>query len=938
MKISKKFILRIVIIFLCGIGIGELANMYGEFLWFRALQYASVFWTILLAKGGLGLVFALGFSMIIGINMYIARKIGPKRTGWEFSYRTEGLNTVKVISVTPAYVNKMLIVLCFILSAIMGIWPALFKWNLFLRFLYQTPFAKTDPIFQRDIGFYVFSYPVQVFVQQWLLYTMIAVTLVVGYIYQKDKAIKLKFHDFMFTHQAKIHLSMLVGFILLLIAWNRRLKTFELLYSTRGVAFGAGYTDMNAQLIAYWIIIVIALLCAVIFWVRASATGWKLPIVGVIILIALKILVSELCPWAMQKFMVEPNELTLETPYIHHNIRYTRLGYDLDKIEEKDFQASTNLTLDDIKKNSPTIKNVKLWDKTTLRQTYSELQEMRLYYNFVKVNEDRYIIDGEKTQVMLSARELDQGNLPMQAQTFENKYFKYTHGYGLCLSPVNNVTEKGLPNLIIKDIPPVSETNLHVTRPEIYYGGKTNGFVIVNTKSQEFDYPKGDINIYSRYQGGGGVPIGSFFDRLIFSLKFFEPRILFTGYITPQSRIMLHRRIRERVRNIAPFLIYDRNPYIAVSDTGRLFWIQDAYTFTNKYPYSERFTFFPDDSAPGQNQRLSSSGQQNPARELNYIRNSVKIVIDAYNGDTTYYVFDEEDPIIRTYQKIFPRLFKSITDMPQDVRAHIRYPQDIFEIQAHMYRTYHMQDAQVFYNKEDLWDMPLQKNLTNRTRFPMKGYYIIMSLPDRQSEEFLLMVPFTPNNKSNTISLMCAQCDGADYGKLLVYKFPKEKLVYGPRQVEARIDQQTEISSVLTLWSQQGSDVLRGDLLVIPIEESLLYIEPVYLIATDKSNLPELKRVIVAYGEKIEMAQSLAGALEKIFGIEEAEASSQFFTEGFDVRGSDAESIADLAKRVTQYYQAAQESIQKGLWIEYGKYQDLLHRAIQDLSEAFEKR
>ncbi|MGA1825029.1 MAG: UPF0182 family protein [bacterium] len=940
MKVDKKFILRVVIIFLCVIGIGELANMYGELLWFGALEYASVFWTILLAKGGLGLLFGLFFALIMGINMYCARKIGPPKTGWEFSYRTEGLNTIKVISIAPHYVNRILVVFCIILSIIMGIWPAILKWNQFLRFLYQTPFTRTDPIFQRDIGFYVFSYPIQVFLQQWLLYTMIAVTLVVGYIYQKDKAIKLKLHDFMFTHRAKIHLSLLVGFILLLIAWNRRLKTFQLLYSTRGVAFGAGYTDMNVQLIAYWIMIVIASLCAIIFWVRASAVGWKLPLAGVIMLIVIKIVISELTPWAMQKFMVEPNELTLETPYIHNNIRYTRLGYDLDKIEEKDFQASTNLTLDALQQNSPTIKNVKLWDKTTLRQTYSELQEMRLYYNFIKVNEDRYIINGEKTQVMLSARELDQGNLPVQAQTFENKYFKYTHGYGLCMSPVNNVTEKGLPNLIIKDIPPVSETNLRVTRPEIYYGAKTNGFVIVNTKSQEFDFPKGDINMYSRYKGKGGVPIGSFFNRLIFSVKFFEPRILFTGYIMPESRIMFHRKIRERVRNVAPFLIYDRNPYLVLSDNGHLFWIQDAYTTTNKYPYSEQFTLFPDEGASGLNQRLTSSGLPNPPKEINYIRNSVKIVIDAYNGDTLFYVIDEEDPIIRTYRKIFPRLFKSFSEMPQDVRAHIRYPQDLFEIQAHMYRTYHMQDAQVFYNKEDLWDMPLQKNLTNRTRFPMKGYYIIMRLPDRESEEFMLMVPFTPNNKSNTIAWMCAQCDGPDYGKLLVYKFPKEKLIYGPRQVEARIDQQTEISSVLTLWSQQGSDVLRGDLLVIPVEQSILYIEPVYLIATDKSNLPELKRVIVAYGEKIEMAETLGDALLKIFGTREAEASSQVFTQGLDVVDTNgrSQSIEDLAKKVTQYYHAAQESIQKGRWIEYGQYQDLLHKAIQDLSGAFEHK
>lgn len=944
MKIEKRFVIDKILIILLVIFVGELAYIYGEFLWFRALRYASVFWTILLTKGVVALLFGIFFILITGINVYIARRFGPKKGHWEFSYRTQDLNNVKVIHVKPGLINKLLLLVCVILGIAMGMWPAFSKWDVFLRFLYQAPFPSQDPLFHKNIGFYIFTYPVYLFLKRWLLYTFSVATLLIVYIYLKDGAMNLKRNKLMFTRRTNVHLSVLAGIILLIIAWGNWLETFGLLYSNRGVVFGAGYTDMNAQLIAYWVIIVIASICAFIFWINAPRKGWKWPIIGLVAFAALSLLVSLLCPYAVQKFIVEPNELNLEKQYIKNNIKYTRQGYNLDQIEEKDFQASTNLTSMDIQRNVATIKNVKLWDKTPLKQTYSELQEMRLYYNFIGVDEDRYTFNGEKTQVMLSVREIDQSKLPRQAQTFENRFFKYTHGYGLCMSPVNSVTEKGLPNLIMKDIPPVSSTELRITRPEIYYREKINNdFIIVNSRSQEFDYPKGDINVYSKYQGIGGVPIGSYINRLVYSIKFIEPRLLFTGYIAPQSRIMFHRQIRERVKTLAPFLAYDRDPYVVVSEKGRIFWIQDAYTITDRYPYSERYTLFKDAvSSPRRGQQPAFiNNQQIVPRRINYIRNSVKIIIDAYNGTTDFYITDETDPIIQTYQKIFPILFKPFDKMPKDLHAHIRYPRDLFEVQAKMYQTYHMRDPQVFYNKEDLWDLPMQKSLSGQTRFPMRGYYIIMRLPKREMEEFMLMVPFTPDNKSNTIAWMCAHCDGPDYGKLLLYKFPKEKLIYGPRQVEARIDQQTEIASLLTLWSQQGSDVLRGDLLVIPIEESILYIEPVFLIADDKSNLPELKRVILAYGEKIEMAGTLSKALCKIFGDGDIETEAYSLTQGLIQNpahnpNSGTVSIIDLAKRVTQCYQAAQESIRRGNWAEYGQHQQDLQQAILNMRDALE--
>jgi len=926
--------------------LGKVADIWGEGLWFQGLGYSSLFWTMLLARILTGLGLGVVFFLVLGVNVYLARKIGHPKKQWELSVRRQGMGSVETIPIRPEYVNRLLLVGCLILSIFMGLWPAATRWDELLCFWYQTPFSRLDPIFHRDIGFFVFSYPVMVFLQKWFFYTLLITTALVGYVYSKDGEMRLKLTDFMCTRRAKAHLSILASLILILFAWDKRLKMLGLLYSQRGVVFGASYTDMHAQLIAYWIIFSIAALCAFLFWINISYKGWKWPLIGLASLFLLSILVSEIYPFVLQQLIVEPNELAKERPYIQYNIHYTRLGYNLDAIEERNFQALTNLSLADIRNNSPTIRNIKLWDKKPLKQTYSEMQEMRLYYNFVNIDEDRYFLNGDYTQIMLSPRELNQNQLPEQARTWENEHFKYTHGYGLCLSPVNSVTEKGLPNLLIKNIPPVSQVDLKVNRPEIYYGEVANDFVIVNTASPEFDYPKGDTNVYTSYQGRGGVKVGSYFRRLIFALKFSDPKILLTGYIKPESRIMFHREIKDMVKTIAPFLIYDRDPYPIVSADGHLYWIQDAYTATDKYPYSEQSPLFSetDSLLPGVSGPLSilfPAQQQPEVRMINYIRNSVKVVIDAYDGTVVYYVVDQQDPIIRTYQKIFPSLFKPLTDMPQDVRSHIRYPKDLFEIQAKMYQLYHMKDAQVFYNKEDLWDVPKQKGLSGQEELPMEGYYLTMRLPGEEKEEFLLMLPFTPNNKSNMIAWICARCDEPNYGKLLVYKFPKEKLIYGPRQIEARIDQQTDISRELTLWSQQGSEVFRANLLVIPIEQSLLYIEPVYLVAAGESQLPELKRVIVAYGDKIEMKPTLSEALQAVFGQEVAEAAPlpkqpQPPVEPPVPAQAKGQSLHELARQADQYFQKATESLKNGNWAQYGQYQEDLGKVIQELLKASE--
>lgn len=503
---------------------------------------------------------------------------------------------------------------------------------------------------------------------------------------------------------------------------------------------------------------------------------------------------------------------------------------------------------------------------------------------------------------MLSAREMRVDKLPPKAQTWVNQRLKYTHGYGLCLSPVNEQTPEGLPNLIVKDIPPETKTNLKIDRPEIYYGEETNEYVIVNTTEKEFDYPKGDKNVYVRYKGKGGVQISSFLRRLAFTITFGDLKILLTDYITKDSRIMFDRNIARRVRKVAPFLKYDRDPYMVISK-GKLFWIQDAYTTSDRFPYSDPY-------GSGYNQ-------------FNYIRNSVKVVIDAYGGDMDFYVVDNKDPIIKTYQKIYPKLFKPLAKMPKGLKRHIRYPYDLFMVQVNKYANFHMKDPQVFYNQEDLWNIP--KEVVSSGEQLMDGYYIIMKLPEEKKEEFLLMLPYTPNNRSNMIAWFAARSDGENYGKLILYRFPKDKLVYGPMQIEARIDQQTEISQQFTLWGQGGSRVIRGDLLAIPIDQSILYVEPIYLEAST-GGIPELKRVIVSYGKNIVMAETLDKALSEIFS---GRVSSRR-VRGIEIRGK---SPKELARKALEYYNRSQSSLRQGNLGAFGDRLRELKKVLQELAK-----
>jgi uncharacterized membrane protein (UPF0182 family) len=634
---------------------------------------------------------------------------------------------------------------------------------------------------------------------------------------------------------------------------------------------------------------VLAVLCligAVVSLLQIARPGLKYfyASLGAIVLVHIVGLV--LYPSFLQYFRVGPNQVVAERPFIERTIQYTRRAYGLDKIASQEFTADEKLTAADLKRNDATIKNIRLWEHRPLLATYAQLQEIRTYYKFVDVDNDRYVIDGSYRQVMLSARELSYQHLP--SRIWINEHLTYTHGYGVVFGPVNQVTPEGLPEFFIKDIPPVAtKAAVNVARPEIYYGELANDYVFVKTKASELDYAAGDKNVYTDYQGKGGVSIGSFWRKLLFSARFATLRIALSNDITAGSRILYHRQIHERVSKIAPFVKFDRDAYLVIAQGGRLFWIIDGYTTSNRYPYSE------------------------PVPKLgNYIRNSVKAVVDAYNGTVDFYLSSPDDPIIQAYVRIFPDVFKPLEQMPEELKSHIRYPQDLFNVQAHMYATYHMQDPQVFYNKEDVLSIP-HRSIDGRET-EMEPYYTIMRLPGETKEEFVLLLPFTPNKRDNMRAWLAARSDPPNYGKLIALDFPKAKLVYGPRQIDARIDQDAFISQQLSLWSQRGSQVIRGSMLAIPIEASLLYVQPLYL-AAEKGSLPELKRVIVAFGNQIAMEESLEQSLQRIFGGRPAEAKAAA-APAPEAAGKEK----GLARQALEHFARAQELLRQGNWAGYG--------------------
>ncbi len=871
--------------------------LYSDWLWFREIKLQSVFLTILTTKILLASTFGLAFALLLYANLSLAGRFTATDVLLEVEDRF-GLPSRLVIE---PYFRRLLIPGALALGVLSAL-QAAGEWETYIRFTNALPFGVRDPIFERDVGFYIFRLPFLSFLYNWLIISFGATFLLTAVTYLLYRGIQLTARGPIIARMARAHLLILVACLLLIKAFGYRLETYQLLFSPSGALFGAGYADIHAKLPALQLLSMLAVFAALLCLAQIIQRGWRFALGGVGLLVAASVVGQTLYPGFIQRFRVVPNEIVAESPYIAHNITFTRQAYGLDRIDDLEFPSEESLTRDDLRRNDLTIKNIRLWDHRPLLTTYGQLQEIRTYYKFVDVDNDRYQIDGEYRQVMLSAREMSYQHLP--SRSWINEHLIFTHGYGAVLGPVNRITPEGLPEFLIKDIPPVSTGPIKIARPEIYFGEVVNDYVIVKTRAQELDYPSGDKNVYSSYAGEGGVPLSSLARKLLFAARFGTIKILLSTDLTSDSRIMYHRQISERVKTAVPFLRFDRDPYLVVSADGRLFWIIDAYTLSDRYPYSE------------------------PIRGLgNYIRNSVKVVVDAYNGSLGFYIADPTDPVIAAYGRAFPDLFRPLDAMPADLKAHVRYPQGMFTIQAKLFSTYHMRDPQVFYNKEDLWSIP-RKTVEGREA-EMEPYYTIMRLPGEKKEEFVLLLPFTPNKKDNMIAWLAARSDPPNYGKLIAYNFPKAKLIYGPRQIDARIDQDSYISQQLSLWSQRGSSVIRGSLLAIPIERSLLYVQPLYL-AAEKGSLPELKRIIVAHGNDIAMEENLDRALAQVFGGPTRVAASPGPV-GSAPSVSTDRSVSALASRAYDHYARAQELLRQGNFAAYGEELKRLESALKEL-------
>ena len=882
-------------------GAGQAVPLYTDWLWYVEVGFTQVFTTVLSLRGWLFLGAGGAVFIFVYGNLWLAARTAAPDVLWELDDQL-GLPGRAVLE---PLIRKLLLPVIAVIGILSGL-RASASWDMVLGYINRSAFGATDPLFGRDIAFFVFELPLWRFLYSGAMTLVLGTLLLSVATYVLLRSLVLTAQGPRLAAGARTHLLALGALLLVLRALGFWLDRYELVYSPRGVVFGASYTDVHAALPVLGALTALALLCAAACLFQMTRPGWGFLVAGLVVLGVAWAGGLGIWPALLQRFQVMPNELVAERPYIEHNIRMTRQAYGLNAVKEQDFAAEERLTSAALERNALTIKNIRLWDHRPLLTSFGQLQEIRTYYKFADVDVDRYLINNELRQIMLSARELSYPHLP--SRVWINEHLTFTHGYGLVAGPVNRVTPEGLPDLFVKDIPPISTGGFpKITRPQIYYGELSNEYVIVRTRSQELDYPSGDQNVYSRYTGRGGVPMNGL-RKLAFAMRFGEIKILLSDDLTAESRLMMYRRVAERVRQAAPFLRYDHDPYFVVTDDGRLVWIIDAYTTTDRYPYAQ------------------------PERGLNYIRNSVKVTVDAFDGTMVFYVVDPADPLIRAWARAFPRLFTPFERMPANLRAHVRYPEDLFTLQAKMYGTYHMQDPQVFYNKEDLWTIP---RLTQEGRDrEMEPYFTIMRLPGGKAEEFVLLSGFNPARRDNMIAILAARSDAPNYGGLIVYTFPKQKLVYGPRQIDARVNQDPVISAQFSLWNQQGSRVLRGSLLAIPIEDSLIYVQPIYLSA-EQGALPELRRVIVAFGNQIAMEPSLEQSLQRIFGgrIREESATGRGpEAAGPDPAGSAA--LAPLAQRAWDAWQKGQEALRRGDWAGYGQAQKQLEDTLRQLREA----
>jgi uncharacterized protein len=894
---------------------GRLIDLYVDYLWFESVEYLQVFSTVLWSRV---LLFGVGGVLFLAIfvpNLLWALASGrrlidrapvrftppPEREtpfgsmfggggrswspGEERPRPFADLASMMGGGVAARWLfggaGTLLVWLAAtVLALILGL-AAAGQWEIVLRMLNRGAFGTVDPIFGNDISFYVFVLPFLDFVQSWFFWVVALVLVGAGALYflalyAVDPS--MDYAGMYLIRQARgmrTHLLWLGALLLLVIAAGQWIGMYDVLTSRHERLIGANFTDVHTRIPAMQATIAALVLTALLTVATAFRRDYWLPILGGTLVLAIVFVGRGILPLLVQRLQVEPAELDRERPYIEHSINFTRQAFDLHRIEEQTFPAAEAVRAEEIRANSETITSIRLWDHRLLRDTLNQVQSIRPYYVFDDVDVDRYVVDGQYRQVMLSARELNPARLGSQAQTWVNRRLQYTHGYGVAMVPVNDISPEGLPVLFIRDLPPAGR--IPVTRPEIYYGEVTDYYVIVNTGLEEFDFPSGDQSQFTTYEGDGGVTVGPIWRRLALSWFLTDFNLLVSGYVRSDSRVLFRRTVRERAQRIAPFLKLDRDPYLVIAN-GELVWMIDAYTTTDRYPYAQSVVErLAPGGAPGAVATSPAVGTGSPPGaaaaqpilgrryRYNYVRNSAKITVSAYDGTVRVYLADPEDPIARSYARIFPGLIQPLEEMPSALRAHLRYPEDLFRTQAEVLRAFHVQDPQVFYNAEDVWSLAFESSAGQRQT--VEPYYLIVRLPGEQSAEFVLVMPFTPVRRDNMTAWLAARMDGPNYGGLKLYRFPRDRLVFGPAQIASRIDQDTVISAQLTLWNQQGSRVERGNLLVIPIGNSTLYVQPIYLLA-ERSQLPELKQVIVATGNRIVMASTLEEGLLRLFGAE----------------------------------------------------------------------
>ncbi|MCA9939535.1 MAG: UPF0182 family protein [Anaerolineales bacterium] len=877
-----------------------IVTTYTEWLWFEKLSYTQVW---LKSWGAQTALFVLAFviaAVVLLYNWLHARRRALHAPG-------VGLNLLALPGL------RGIIGLFGLFLAFLFAQGASSQWTTVLRFFYRVPFGTADPVFNQDISFYLFTLPLLRAVYNWVVPLLFLTLLGVLGLYALNNLEMLQRGLWQPHRQASLRRQMAVLLTVLLLVWavGYRLRMFELLYSSQGVVVGATYTDLRVRMPALTIQLALTLLLALTVAYNAFRLDLRPPLVAGAVLLVAVLFGGSLIPALVQRYVVEPNELERERPYITYNIDYTRMGFGLNETEPRPFEGVEPLTMQALADNQGALQNVRVWDYRPLQQTYAQLQGLRPYYQFSSIDVDRYTFDGSTRQVMLAAREINKAGL--NDPSWVNERLAFTHGYGIVMNPVDKITPEGSPEFFIRDLPPRSTIPLEVTRPEIYYGELIDDQVLVNSGLAEFDYPQGEENVYSNYAGQGGVALSNALRRLAFAIRFRDSNMLLSQYVTPTTRIMFHRQIRDRVQRIAPFLTFDRDPYVVLAD-GRVVWMLDGYTYSNYFPYS----------------RPTSSG-------ITYIRNTVKVTIDAYDGTVTFYLADESDPLIRSYEAAFPDLFQPLSTMPASLQSHIRYPEDLFRIQTQQYLIYHMTDPQIFYNQEDRWEIP--NEIFDAGQQPMEPYYVMFSLPGEEKTEYLLIQPYTPAGKSNMIAWIAARNDVPHYGELVVYELPKQELVFGPLQVEARIDQDPTISEQISLWDQLGSSVIRGNLIVVPIDNSFLYVEPLYLLS-ENSALPELKRVIVASGNRIAMRDNLEQALIALLEGQPAAIT----TPDTPITGNETgtgsppttpidATVEELIISANAHFIAAETAQREGDWAAYGQELELLRQDLQRMQD-----